>query len=117
MTTDHPARPESVAPSAILDVGSLPFEEGYRELVSGSGLSIGLFDADLGYADAQEPHDQDEMYVVVQGHADLEVDGAVARLRPGAAAYVPAGTPHLFVEVHSQVRVLVVFGGRRTGNR
>jgi mannose-6-phosphate isomerase-like protein (cupin superfamily) len=41
--------------------------------------------------DRQQPHDDDEVYVVLGGNGVLEVEGERVELREGEAAFVPAG--------------------------
>ena len=41
-------------------------------------------------------HPETEVFVVRDGELELEVDGAVRRLRAGEAATAPAGTPHTY---------------------
>lgn len=82
---------------------------GYRELLRVPALSLGLYALDAGQADPQQPHGQDEVYVVVAGRATLEVDGEPTAVGPGDVAYVPAGVPHRFVDITEDLRVHVVF--------
>ena len=81
----------------------------YRELVRAPALSLGLFVAAPGHGDRQTPHEQDEVYVVVEGTAVLEVDGRRTRVCAGSVAYVPARVPHRFVDISTDLRVVVVF--------
>jgi mannose-6-phosphate isomerase-like protein (cupin superfamily) len=39
--------------------------------------------------------DADQLYFVLEGRMDLDLDGARHTLGPGTAAYIPAGTPHV----------------------
>ena len=81
----------------------------YRQLLTVPALSVGLFAAPPGHSDTQQPHEQDEVYVVVAGAAVLDVDGARAAVGPGSVAYVPAGVPHRFRDVTEDLHVVVVF--------
>ena len=58
--------------------------------------------------DRQQPHDDDEVYVVLEGRGTLEVEGERVELREGHAAFVPAGAEHRFVG-YEQLSVLVIF--------
>ena len=50
--------------------------------------------------DRQQPHEQDEVYMVAAGIATLEVDDDGARsLEPGDAAFVAAHAVHRFVDM------------------
>lgn len=81
----------------------------YREVARVPGMSVGLFAVGPGHGDTQEPHREDEAYVVVEGTAVLEVDGVRTPVGPGSVALVPAGVPHRFVDVSTDLRVVVVF--------
>jgi mannose-6-phosphate isomerase-like protein (cupin superfamily) len=77
-------------------------------------LSIGLFVASAGYDDVQDPHAEDEVYVVTAGRAMLEVASDRAPVGPGAFAFVPAGVPYRFLDVSEGLRVLVLFASARS---
>ena len=81
----------------------------YREVLRVPALSLGLFAAPPGHLDTQEPHGQDEVYVVLAGSAVLDVDGECTPVGAGSVAYVPAGVPHRFRDVQGDLRVVVVF--------
>ena len=57
--------------------------------------------------DKQQPHEDDEVYVVLEGSGTLEV-GKKVELREGHAVFVPAGAEHRFVG-YEQLSVLVIF--------
>jgi mannose-6-phosphate isomerase-like protein (cupin superfamily) len=72
-------------------------------------LSIGTYSVPAGEADTQEPHTEDEVYVVVTGRARLETDSGSADVGPGSVIFVPAGEGHRFVDIAEDLAVLVVF--------
>jgi mannose-6-phosphate isomerase-like protein (cupin superfamily) len=78
-------------------------------------LSLGLFAAAPGHQDVQSPHDVDEVYVVVAGHAVLDLDGVRTPVQIGSVAHVPARVPHRFVDVTEDLRVVVVFAPPEPG--
>ncbi len=63
--------------------------------------------------DRQSPHEDDEVYVVLEGRGVLEVEGQQVELREGHAVFVPAGAEHHFVG-YEQLSVLVLFEKWRT---
>ena len=81
----------------------------YREVLRVPALSVGLFAAAAGHDDVQSPHEVDEVYVVVAGHAVLEVDGIRTPVETGSVAHVPPHVPHRFVDVTEDVLVVVLF--------
>ena len=65
-------------------------------------------------ADRQQPHDYDEVYVVLDGSGVLDVEGAQTPLRSGEALFVPAGAEHRFT-AYEQLSLLVIFNGPHSG--
>lgn len=46
--------------------------------------------------DEQQPHEQDELYVVVAGQAEFRHGGSHRQVALGDLLFVPAGLPHRF---------------------
>jgi mannose-6-phosphate isomerase-like protein (cupin superfamily) len=88
--------------------------DGYAESLRVPALSMGVFVASVGYDDQQDPHAEDEVYVVASGRAVLEVAGTRSPVGPGSIAFVPAGVPHRFSDISEDVRVLVFFAPAQT---
>ncbi len=81
-------------------------------------LSVGTYSIPAAGVDDQEPHTEDEIYVVTAGHGVLVAGGQRAEVGPGTVAFVPAGEEHRFTEVTEDLTLLVVFApayGSRTG--
>src|SRR5579862_4857373 len=72
-------------------------------------LSVGTYSIPSGGIDTQEPHTEDEVYVVVRGRGKLETPTATAEVAPGTTIYVPAGESHRFVDIVDDLVVLVLF--------
>jgi mannose-6-phosphate isomerase-like protein (cupin superfamily) len=81
---------------------------GYEIVHSSPGLEIGVYVLVAPEPDRQQPHSDDEVYVVLEGTGTLEVEGERVDLREGQAVFVPAGADHRFVG-YEQLAVLVVF--------
>lgn len=108
MTSALPA----VCAAAVTDLDELLAAHGsssYREFLRVPALSLGLFAVGPGHTDSQEPHKQDEVYVVAAGQATLVIDGAGTAVSAGSIAYVPAGLPHRFTDVSGDFSVYVMF--------
>src|SRR5207302_10814727 len=85
---------------------------GGYEIVHGSpGLEIGVYVLVAPEPDRQQPHEDDEVYIVLEGTGVLEVEGTRLELRVGNAAFVPAGADHRF-SAYEQLSVLVIFERR-----
>jgi len=75
-------------------------------------LSVGTYSVPRGGVDDQEPHTEDEIYVVTAGRAVLrEGDGVVggAPVGPGSVIYVAAGEEHRFTDVTQDLAAFVLF--------
>ena len=63
----------------------------------------------------QAPHEQDELYVVVQGSGVLFHDGQRDPFSAGDAMFVAAGVDHRFEDFTEDLAVWVVFYGPKGG--
>jgi mannose-6-phosphate isomerase-like protein (cupin superfamily) len=88
---------------------------GYEVVHRSSGLEIGVYVLVAPEPDRQQPHEDDEVYVVLEGRGVLTIEGDSVPLEEGQAAFVPAGADHRFTG-YEGLSVLVVFARRhRTG--
>ena len=81
---------------------------GYEIVHESPGLELGVYVLVAPEPDRQQPHEDDEVYVVLEGNGRLEVEGERVDLREGQAVFVPAGADHRFVG-YEQLAVVVVF--------
>src|SRR2546421_12842062 len=88
--------------------GRLAANGGYEIIHKSVGLEIGVYVLVAPEPDHQQPHADDEVYVVLEGSGTLDVEGERVELREGQAAFVPAGALHRFVG-YEQLSVLVIF--------
>ena len=87
-------------------------EDGGYEIVHESpGLEVGVYVLIAPEPDRQQPHADDELYLVLEGSGTLEIEGTTMRLDKGHAAFVPAGADHRF-SAYEQLAVLVIFAKR-----
>ena len=84
---------------------------GYEIVHASHGLELGVYVLVAPEPDRQQPHEDDEVYVVLEGSGTLEVEGERIELREGHAVFVPAGAEHRFVG-YERLAVLVVFDRR-----
>ena len=81
---------------------------GYEIVHESPGLEIGVYVLVAPEPDRQQPHVDDEVYVVLEGRGVLEVEGEQIEVSEGKAAFVPAGADHRFTG-YEGLSVLVVF--------
>ncbi|HEY6058636.1 MAG TPA: cupin domain-containing protein [Candidatus Limnocylindrales bacterium] len=82
----------------------------YLEAARSPDLSVGLYTLRAGAVDRQSPHTEDEVYVVVDGRASIEVGGELRAVQPGSVIFVAAGLDHRFRDIVEDLSVVVVFG-------
>ncbi len=81
---------------------------GYEVVHESAGVEIGVYVLVAPEPDRQQPHDDDEIYVVLEGAGVLQVEGAEVAVREGSAVFVEAGADHRFT-AYENLSVLVVF--------
>ncbi|MEU5578391.1 MULTISPECIES: cupin domain-containing protein [Streptomyces] len=81
----------------------------YLQFLRERNMSVGLYALNAGESDPQQPHGQDEVYMVVSGRASITVGMETTAVARGSVVYVPAGVPHKFHHISEDLRVLVVF--------
>ena len=72
-------------------------------------LSLGTYSIPAGGVDDQEPHTEDEVYVVQAGRATLVTASGTVPVGPGSVIFVPAGETHRFTDVTEDLALVVVF--------
>lgn len=92
------------------DVSDVHSRHAYTEFVRSPDLSAGIYRLPTGGTDPQQPHSEDELYYVVSGHGAIIVGDEQRPVGPGSAVFVPAQVPHRFVDITTDLVILVVFG-------
>src|SRR5438874_13188878 len=90
------------AKSRLLEAG------GYEIVHTPPGLEIGVYVLVAPEPDRQQPHEDDEVYVVLEGRGVLTVEGEQFPLAEGSTHFVPAGAEHRFTG-YEGLTVLVIF--------
>ena len=86
---------------------SLASDESYAEVLRHGRLKAGIFAPHR--TDGQQPHDQDEFYVVMNGSGFFNVDGEREPFGPGDLLFVVAGTTHGFEDFTPDLAVWAIF--------
>ena len=87
---------------------------GYEVVHTSPGLEIGVYVLVAPEPDRQQPHEEDEVYVVLEGSGVLEVEDTATPLTEGVALFVAAGAEHRFT-AYEQLALLVIFNGPHSG--
>ncbi|MDX6412597.1 MAG: hypothetical protein QOH23_7 [Gaiellaceae bacterium] len=84
---------------------------GYEIVHESQGVEIGVYVLVAPEPDHQQPHADDEIYIVLEGRGTLDVEGQKVDLREGHSVFVPAGANHQFIG-YEQLSLLVIFEKR-----
>jgi mannose-6-phosphate isomerase-like protein (cupin superfamily) len=87
----------------------------FVELFQHGTLAIELYRPDR--IDDQEPHDQDEVYVVISGSGTFFNGGTRRPFEAGELLFVPAGVEHRFEDFTEDFATWVIFFGPAGGER
>ena len=86
----------------------------YTEFLNVPTMHCGLYRLASGSTDMQTPHDEDELYYVVEGRAQLKVGDEIREVGPGSVMYVRASEEHAFFEITEDMVLMVFFArGKR----
>ena len=74
--------------------GTCPYGDVRRVITGGAGgvANVHIVEVSMGTTHYHEGYD--EVYYVLDGRGELNIDGEVHSLRPGAVAVIPRGIPH-----------------------
>lgn len=74
-----------------------------------AALSVGTYRIAAGGFDDQQPHTEDEIYVIEAGRARLVGERETIDVVPGSVVFVPAAEAHRFSGIAEDLVVLVIF--------
>jgi mannose-6-phosphate isomerase-like protein (cupin superfamily) len=85
----------------------------WSEFLNVDSLSMGVYRVAAGTDDevTHQPHDRDEVYVVVEGRGRLTVAGQASDVVPRSVIFVRAQAEHHFHDVTENLVLLVFFAG------
>ncbi len=70
-----------------------------------------------GKVDLQQPHTQDEVYIIISGSGEFLNDGKLTTFRQGDFLFVPAGIEHRFENFTDDFATWVIFYGPKGGEK
>ena len=105
-----------IEPQNINDVRDKLMASGklYREFLRVPDLSVGLYRLNAGSQDPQGPHNEDEVYYVVSGRAQVRIGQNERTVNPGDIVYVEKHVEHKFFSIESDLELLVFFAPAET---
>jgi mannose-6-phosphate isomerase-like protein (cupin superfamily) len=84
---------------------------GYEIVHESPGLELGVYVLIAPEPDRQQPHEDDEVYVVLEGSGVIEVAGEPVTIGEGDAVFVEAQVEHRF-SAYEHLATLVIFTRR-----
>ena len=87
----------------------------YGVLLEHGSLELGFYKPDV--TDPQQPHDQDEIYIIQSGSGWFVCGDERNPFAPGEALFVAAGVVHRFEEFSDDFAAWVIFYGPRGGEK
>ena len=81
----------------------------YLEFLRVPSLSVGVYNLPAGSADPQQPHNEDEVYHVVNGRGMIRAGEEDRPVEPGTVVFVGAHVPHHFHTITADLQLLVFF--------
>src|SRR5262249_33508157 len=84
-------------------------QQRWREFLRVPSLSMGLYRLKAGQADEQQPHTEDEVYLVIGGKASFRAGEQEQIIGPGSMIFVERAVEHRFVNITEDLAVLVFF--------
>ena len=67
--------------------------------------------------DLQTPHEQDEIYVIIQGYGKFQLEEQLFDFKPHDVIFVPAGAKHRFTSFTEEFETWVIFYGPKGGEK
>jgi quercetin dioxygenase-like cupin family protein len=92
-------------------------KEAYLEFLRVPSMSVGLYVLEVGAVDPQQPHTEDEVYIVTGGKAKLRIGNEVHHVQAGSIIYVDANKEHKFFDIEERLETLVFFAPAEYTNK
>lgn len=101
--------PERLTAKAAHESAARSEDGRYGVLLRNGTMELGFYKPDG--VDPQQPHDQDEIYVVQSGSGTFVIGDERRAFSQGEALFVPAGAAHRFENFSKDFAAWVVFYG------
>ena len=85
----------------------------FLEFLRTPTLSGAVYRLPAGARDMQAPHLEDEIYLVVSGHARLQIGAEEREIKAGDLLYVQATSEHSFFNIDEDLTLVAIFGPSR----
>lgn len=82
----------------------------FHEFLRTPSLSCSIYHLPAGSKEMQSAHEEDELYLVLEGRARLRVEEDEHAVEKGTLMYVHAACDHTFFDIDEDLTVLAFFG-------
>ena len=86
----------------------------YLEFLRKSSMSMGIYRLPANGKDMQQPHQEDEVYYVLEGKGMIHVSGEDRAVQTGSTVFVAAQEVHYFHTIEEELILLVFFAPAET---
>jgi mannose-6-phosphate isomerase-like protein (cupin superfamily) len=90
-------------------------EHAFTELLKHGSMMVEWYAPE--HQDLQQPHKQDEVYIIGSGHGTFLRNGERITFKKGDVLFVPAGMKHRFVDFSHDFGTWVIFYGPEGGEK
>jgi quercetin dioxygenase-like cupin family protein len=84
-------------------------EEYFADFLNTKSIEAGIIRLRKGQSDTQTSHPLDELYYVIKGDGNINIDGKAHRVKSGSVVFVPSNLSHNFYGNKEELLVLYVF--------
>lgn len=82
----------------------------FHEFLRTPSLSCSVYHIPVGSKEMESAHEEDELYLVLDGRARLRIQDDDHVIEKGTLLYVRAACDHTFFDIEEDLTVLVFFG-------
>lgn len=82
----------------------------FQEILRTPSLSCAIYHLPAGSKEMARAHEEDELYLVLEGRARLRVEDEDHRVEKGTLMYVRAACDHAFFDIEEDLTALAFFG-------
>ena len=87
-----------------------PGQVRFHEFLRTPSLSCSIYHVPAGSKEMQSAHEEDELYLVLEGRGHLRVEGDDHVVEKGTLMYIRAACDHAFFDIEQDLTVLAFFG-------
>ncbi|OCT16189.1 cupin [Paenibacillus pectinilyticus] len=89
----------------------------YYEFLKVPSMSVGLYKLNKGEEDKQQPHTEDELYLIIEGKASFQNGDEITEVSQGDLLFVEAHKEHRFFDMTEDLTTLVFFSPAEHANK